>query len=165
PRGTDEIVVRTEYSAISRGTEVLVLNGRVPPTEYQRMRAPFQDGEFPAPVKYGYACVGVVEDGDATLRGRRIFVLHPHQTRFIVPAAAAHVVPDDVPSARAVLAANLETAINGVWDAGVGAGDRVTVVGGGSIGCLVAWVASRIPGCRVELVDVNSARADIARQL
>jgi len=160
-----EVVVRTRYSGVSRGTESLVFRGGVPASERQRMRAPFQAGEFPAPVKYGYACVGLVEAGDERLRGRTVFVLHPHQTRFVVPAAAAHVVPDEVPASRAVLTANLETAINGVWDAGVQIGDRVTVIGGGAVGCLAAWLASRIAGCDVELVDVNPDRARIAAAL
>lgn len=157
-----EVLVRTLFSGVSRGTESLVFNGRVPASEHQRMRAPFQDGDFPAPVKYGYSAVGVVEDGAPDLCGRTVFVLHPHQTRFVVPAAAARVVPDGVPPARAVLAANLETAINGVWDAGLQIGDRVTVVGGGAVGCLVAWLSARIVGSDVELVDVNSQRVDVA---
>src|SRR5579871_67223 len=163
--GPDDLVVRTLFSGVSRGTEALVFAGRVPASERQRMRAPFQDGEFPAPVKYGYAAVGLVEVGPDDLISRTVFVLHPHQTRFVVPAAAASVVPDAVPPGRAVLAANLETAINGVWDARVQVGDRVTVVGGGTVGCLVAWVASRIVGCDVELVDVDARRAETARAL
>lgn len=161
----DEVAVRAVYSGISRGTEVLVYRGLVPASEYQRMRAPFQAGQFPAPVKYGYASVGVVEHGPSELRDRHVFVLHPHQTHYVVPARAVYVLPDQVPPGRAVLAANLETAINGVWDAGVQAGDRVTVVGAGTIGCLVAWLASRIPGAEVELVDVNPRRASVARAL
>ena len=157
-----EVLVRTRFSGISRGTELLVFQGRVPSSEHHRMRAPFQHGEFPAPVKYGYACVGRVEEGPAELRGRTVFVLHPHQTCFVVPAAAAHVVPDEVPASRAVLAANLETAINGVWDAGILAGDRVTIIGAGTVGALVAWVAGRVIGCDVELVDVNPKRAALA---
>jgi threonine dehydrogenase-like Zn-dependent dehydrogenase len=164
-RGADDVLVRTRFSGVSRGTEALVFQGRVPKSEWDRMRAPFQSGDFPAPVKYGYAAVGVVEDGPEALKGRTVFVLHPHQTRFVVPAAAAHVVPEHIPAARAVIAANLETAVNGVWDARVQIGDRVTVVGGGTVGCLVAWVASRIAGCDVELVDVNAARRDVARAL
>jgi hypothetical protein len=164
-RGPDDVVVRTLFSAVSRGTESLVFQGRVPVSEYERMRAPFQDGGFPSPVKYGYSCTGVVDEGPAALRGRAVFVLHPHQTRFVVPAAASHVLPDGVPPARAVLAANLETAINAVWDARMQIGDRVTVVGGGTVGCLVAWLASRIVGCDVELVDVNPQRAGVARAL
>src|SRR5207247_2159866 len=135
-----DVIVRALYSGISRGTEALVFQGRVPPTEFSRMRAPFQSGEFPAPVKYGYASVGEIERGPRDLEGRRAFVLFPHQTRYVVPADAVHVLPPSVPAPRAVLAANLETAINGVWDAAVKPGDRVVVIGGGTVGCLCAWL-------------------------
>lgn len=160
-----EVLIRARYSGISRGTEALVFQGRVPVSEHQRMRAPFQAGDFPAPVKYGYLSVGDVEHGPRAMQGKTVFVLHPHQTRYVVPAAAAYVLPDDVPAARAVLAANLETAINGIWDADVRLGDRVLVVGAGAVGCLVAWLASRLPGCDVTLVDVNPTRAAVARAL
>ena len=162
---TGDVVVRTLYTGISRGTEALVFNGRVPESEHARMRAPFQGGEFPAPVKYGYASAGIVERGPSDLQGRYVFVLYPHQTRFHVPATAVHVLPDGVPPERAVLAANLETAINGVWDARPHLGDRVVVIGGGTVGCLVAWLVGRIIGCDVTLVDRNPHRAAVARQL
>ena len=165
PKGPDQVLIRTHYSGISRGTEALVFNGRVPATEYQRMRAPFQEGDFPAPVKYGYSSVGVVEDGPGELAGRRVFALFPHQTRYVVPIEAAHVLPDAVPSGRAVLAANIETALNGVWDAELQRGQRVTVVGAGTVGCLVAWVARSESGCDVELVDTNPQRAITAAAL
>ena len=158
----DDVVVRTLYSGISRGTEALVFNGRVPPTEFQRMRAPFQAGSFPAPVKYGYSSVGRIERGPRELQNRTVFVLYPHQNRYVVPAQAVHVLPDDVPATRAVLTANLETAINGLWDARPHLGDRIVIVGAGTVGCLVAWLAGRIPGCDVELVDVNPQREAIA---
>ena len=161
----DDVVVRALYSGISRGTEALVFQGRVPPGEFARMRAPFQEGEFPAPVKYGYASVGAIERGPGDLKGRHVFVLYPHQTRYVVSAAAVHVLPASVPPARAVLAANLETAINGVWDARIQPGDRVVVIGGGTVGCLAAWLAGKIPGCDVQLVDVNPKRADVASAL
>jgi hypothetical protein len=157
--------VQALYSGVSRGTESLVLNGHVPPTEYSRMRAPFQAGEFPAPVKYGYASVGRVVEGPAERLGQVVFCLFPHQARYEIPGADAHPVPPNVPPERAVLAANLETALNAIWDAQVAPGDRVRVIGGGSVGCLVAWLAARIPGCDVELVDVNPARAETARAL
>ncbi len=160
----DEVVVRARFSGISRGTESLVFNGRVPVSEYQRMRAPFQSGEFPAPVKYGYASVGEVEQGPLDLIGRSVFSLFPHQTRYVVPVDAVHVLPADVPPARAVLAANMETALNGVWDARPHVGDRVAVVGAGTVGCLTAWVAKRA-GCDVQLVDLNPARSVTALSL
>jgi threonine dehydrogenase-like Zn-dependent dehydrogenase len=158
------VIVRARYSGISRGTEALVFNGRVPASEYQRMRAPFQEGEFPAPVKFGYASVGEIEAGPPGLEGLDVFVLYPHQTRYCVPIAAVHVLPTGVPPGRAVLAANLETAINVVWDARPHIGDRVTVVGAGTVGCLIAWVAKRA-GCDVALVDVNPSRRAVARHL
>jgi threonine dehydrogenase-like Zn-dependent dehydrogenase len=160
-----EVSVRTMYSGISRGTEALVFSGRVPRAEWQRMRAPFQEGDFPAPVKYGYASVGVVEDGSHTLAGRTVFTLFPHQSHYVVPVRAVHLVPSGVPAARAILAANMETALNGLWDARPHAGDRVAVVGAGTVGCLCAWLASRMVGCAVELIDINPARARIAAQL
>ena len=164
-RTEQDVVVRTLYSGISRGTEALVFGGHVPQSEWDRMRAPFQAGDFPAPVKYGYATVGRVMEGPADLVDRCVFVLYPHQTQFVVPALAVHVIPDDVPPGRAVLAANLETALNGVWDGRPHVGDRISVVGAGAVGCLAAWLASRIPGCDVELVDVNPRRARIADAL
>jgi len=162
---TGEVLVRALFSGVSRGTESLVFQGRVPVSERERMAAPFQAGAFPAPVKYGYASVGTIEQGPREVEGRTTFTLFPHQTRYVVPESAAHVLPDGVPAGRAVLAANLETAINGVWDAAVRPGDHVTVVGAGTIGSLVAWLCGRVPGCDVELVDVNPARAAIAAAL
>ncbi|MFN6993002.1 MAG: zinc-dependent alcohol dehydrogenase [Aquincola tertiaricarbonis] len=165
PLGDGEARVRTLHSAISRGTEGLVLRGEVPASEYARMRAPFQAGELPGPVKYGYINVGRVEAGPAELLGREVFCLHPHQTLFQVPAHALLPLPPGVPAGRAVLAALLETAINALWDAPPRMGDRVAVVGGGTLGLLVAWLAARVPGCRVEVVDTLSGRSDLAAAL
>ena len=165
PASPADVVVRALYSGISRGTESLVFTGGVPVGEYERMRAPFQAGTFPAPVKYGYANVGRVEQGPRELQGRTVFALYPHQTRYVVPADAVYLVPEHVPAARAVLAANLETAINGMWDARPHVGDRIVIVGAGAVGCLVAWLAGRVPGCEVELVDLNPARAATAAAL
>jgi len=158
-----EASVRTLYSGISRGTESIVFGGHVPPGEYER--APFQAGEFPAPVKYGYISVGQVVQGPPELVDKTVFCLHPHQQHFVVPSDALYLVPESVPPARAILAANLETALNGLWDSGAGPGDRIAVIGGGSVGCLTAWLATRIPGCEVELIDVNPHRAAIAQAL
>ena len=163
--GSGEVVVRALYSGISRGTEALVFSGRVPQSEWARMRAPFQVGEFPGPVKYGYSVAGIIEQGPAELMSRQVFVLHPHQTRFVVPATAVQVLPDEVPPARAVLAANLETALNGIWDARPHVGDRIAVIGAGTVGMLTAWLASRLPECVVQLVDLNPRREMVARAL
>ena len=150
--------MRTLHSAVSRGTELLVWRGEVPASEYGRMRAPFQAGDFPGPVKYGYNSVGVVEAGPPELLGRRVFCLYPHQTRYTVPVEAVHLLPDDVPPARAVLAANMETAINALWDASPRIGDRIAVVGAGVVGLLVAWLVARVPGCEVQVIDTRPAR-------
>lgn len=163
--GPDDVVVRALYSGVSRGTETLVFRGGVPDSQVERMRAPFQEGAFPAPVKYGYLGVGVVEHGPAELVGRTVFCLHPHQTRYVVPASAVTVVPDDVPAARAVLAGTVETAVNAVWDAAPLVGDRIAVVGAGMIGCGVAAVLAGLPGAWVELVDPDPARAEVAAAL
>lgn len=163
--GPGDVVVRARFGAVSRGTEALVFRGDVPPSEYERMRAPFQEGDFPAPVKYGYVNVGEVEQGPGALRGRDVFCLYPHQTRYVLPADAVVPLPPGVPPERAVLAANLETAVNALWDLGPRVGDRVAVIGAGVVGCLCAWLIGRIPGCRVELVDVNPGRAGIAAAL
>ncbi|MER5715905.1 zinc-binding alcohol dehydrogenase [Streptomyces sp. NPDC002132] len=161
----DEVVVRSLYSGVSRGTETLVFRGGVPESQHTAMRAPFQEGDFPAPVKYGYLNVGVVEEGPAELKGRTVFSLYPHQTRFVVPASAVTVVPDSVPAARAVLAGTVETAVNALWDAAPLVGDRIAVVGGGMVGCSVAALLARFPGVRVQLVDADPARAGIAEAL
>jgi 2-desacetyl-2-hydroxyethyl bacteriochlorophyllide A dehydrogenase len=161
----DEVLVRTLYSGISRGTESLVFAGRVPESQHEAMRAPFQEGGFPGPVKYGYSSVGVVEQGPPGLEGETVFCLFPHQTRYVVPARAVQPLPRGLPPARAVLAANAETAVNGLWDAALQPGDRVRVIGAGVVGCLVAWLAARIPGCEVQLIDLQPARAATAAAL
>ncbi|MFI7408017.1 dehydrogenase [Streptomyces sp. NPDC049627] len=163
--GEGDVLVRSLYSGVSRGTETLVFRGGVPESQYAAMRAPFQEGEFPAPVKYGYLSVGVVEEGPPELAGRTVFCLHPHQTRYVVPAAAVTVVPDSVPAGRAVLAGTVETAVNALWDAAPLVGDRIAVVGGGMVGCSVAALLARFPGVRLQLVDADPGRAEVAEAL
>ncbi|MFQ3622992.1 MAG: zinc-binding alcohol dehydrogenase, partial [Acetobacteraceae bacterium] len=165
PPGGSRALVRTLASGISRGTESLVFAGRVPASEQARMRCPFQAGSFPFPVKYGYSAVGVVESGPAALVGRRVFALHPHQDRFVVPADALTPVPDEVPTTRAVLAANMETALNIAWDAAALPGERVLVIGAGVVGLLAASLLSRIPAVSLTLVDADPGKADAARAL
>lgn len=160
--GADEVLVETIVTGISRGTERLVATGRVPQSQWQTMRCPHQAGDFPFPVKYGYAAVGLVRAGPAELVGHRVFCLHPHQNAFVVPAADCAALPDEVDSERAVLAANLETALNAVWDSGATVGDRITVIGAGVVGGLIAWLLAHLPGTEVTLVDREPARAALA---
>jgi threonine dehydrogenase-like Zn-dependent dehydrogenase len=163
--GPGEVFVRTLRSGVSRGTETLVFRGGVPASQYAAMRAPFQDGDFPGPVKYGYLNVGVVEHGPPELRGRTVFCLFPHQTAYVVPARSVVAVPDGVPPERAVLAGTVETAVNALWDAAPLLGDRIAVVGAGMVGCCVARLLTQFPGVQVTLVDVDAARGDIAAAL
>ncbi len=163
--GADEVLVRSFFSGISRGTEALVFNAAVPASEHARMRCPHQEGVFDFPIKYGYAAVGIVEAGDSALVGRTVFCLHPHQSRFVVPSAMALPLPEDVPQSRAVLGANMETALNVVWDAGIAPGDRVAVVGAGVVGLLVGWLAASLPGTEATVADVQPARAEPAQAL
>ena len=160
-----EALVRTLWSGLSRGTERLVFEGRIPIDERDRMRAPLQEGDFPFPVKYGYCAVGVVEEGPGDLVGRNVFCLHPHQDRFTAPVSMLTPLPQGLPARRAVLAANMETALNGVWDSGVGPGARVVVIGGGVVGLLVGALVAQIPGVEATLVDIDPARAETARIL
>jgi NADPH:quinone reductase-like Zn-dependent oxidoreductase len=163
--GPGKVLVRALHGAISRGTERLVLAGCVPPSEYARMRGPNMGGDFPFPVKYGYATVGTVEAGPADLVRRTVFALHPHQNLFALPVTAVTPVPDSVPPRRAVLAANMETALNATWDAAPGPSGRIAVVGAGVVGALVAWLCGRMPETQVTLVDVQPGRAALAERL
>jgi len=160
-----EVRVKTLFSGISRGTEHLVFKGFVPESEHERMRSPNMAGTFAFPVKYGYCAVGQVESGPQALMGQTVFCLHPHQDRFVVPATSVTRLPDRLPPGRAVLAANMETALNILWDSGALPGDRIAVFGAGVVGALVAYLASRIPGSETVLVDTNPHRASLAGQL
>ena len=163
--GPDDVLVRTLRTGVSRGSETLVFGGHVPESQHATMRAPFQEGDFPGPVKYGYLNVGVVERGPQALVGRTVFCLYPHQTAYVVPAAAVTAVPEGVPAARAVLAGTVETAVNALWDARPMIGDRVAVVGAGMVGCCVARLLASMPGVSVTLVDVDESRSSVATAL
>jgi len=160
-----EVLVRAVRSAVSRGTETLVFRGGVPADQAAQMRAPFQEGDLPGPVKYGYLSVGIVEDGPEELRGRTVFCLHPHQSAYVVPASAVVPVPDDVPPGRAVLAGTVETAVNALWDAAPLVGDRAAVIGGGMVGLCVARLLAAVPGAQVTVVDVDRRRAEVVAGL
>ena len=165
PPRPGEARVRTLFSGISRGTERLVLHGAVGETEWERMRAPSQEGDFPFPVKYGYCATGVVEAGPKELRGRTVFCLHPHQDYFNAPTASLVPVPEAVPARRATLSANMETALNALWDSGCGPCSRIVVVGAGVVGLLVTALAARLPGAEVTTLDVDATRKPIVEAL
>ena len=167
PPAPNHVLVRALFSGISRGTESLVFRGEVPPSQHQAMRAPFQEGDFPGPVKYGYSSVGEVVEGQqgTEAAGRLVFCLHPHQDFYRVPTGAVRILPHGLPPERAVLGANMETALNAVWDARPSVGDRIVVIGAGVVGLLVAWLCRQIPAARVSVVDVDPSREEVARAL
>jgi threonine dehydrogenase-like Zn-dependent dehydrogenase len=165
PASDGSVRVQTLFSALSRGTERLIFSGKVPEAEYDRMRGPNMGGAFPFPVKYGYSVVGRVEEGPPGLLGRTVFALHPHQTVFTIPADQAVPVSAGVTPERATLAANMETALNAIWDAAPGPADRIAIVGGGTVGALCAWLCRQNPGAEVTLVDIDPARARLTEQL
>ena len=163
--GPGDVRLRAHFGAISRGTEALIFAGRVPESEYTRMRGPHMAGDFPYPVIYGYAVVGAVEAGPPHLHGRMVFALHPHQDEFALPADAVSPLPHDLPPQRAILAANMETALNSVWDGAPAPADRIAVVGAGVVGALVAYLCARLPGAEVTLIDIDPARKMLAQAL
>lgn len=165
PLRPGEVRIKTEFSGLSRGTERLVANGEIPQSEWLRMRAPMQAGNFPFPVKYGYAAAGIVVGGAESAIGKRVFALHPHQDIFQVPEAQVFELPNHVTTRRAVLAANMETALNAHWDAGTAPGDRLLVVGAGAVGLLIAYIARRIAGTDVTIVDVDPGKRQVASAL
>lgn len=165
PGQEGEVLVRALYSGISRGTESLVFRGEVPVSQHEAMRAPFQEGSFPGPVKYGYSSVGVVLEGPDELRGHPVFCLYPHQDLYRVPASAVVALPGGVPEGRAVLAANMETALNAVWDARPEPGDRVVLIGAGVVGLLAAYLCAELAGTEVLVHDVDPGRAEVAAAL
>ena len=159
PRG-DAVRVTTCWTALSRGTERLVFQGDVPPEVAERMRAPAQGGSFPFPVRYGYCAVGRI---DGT--GETVFALQPHREAFVVARDDVWNVPVGIPPRRALLAANMETALNALWDSGAGPGDRIAVIGAGVLGLLVAHLAGQLPGTEVTAIDPEPSRAPLARSL
>lgn len=165
PPKSDAAQVRMVYSGISRGTERLVFSGLVGESEWERMRAPMQGGQFPFPVKYGYCAVGIVEIGPDALKDRLVFCLHPHQDLFNAPISMLVPVPDGIPARRATLAANVETALNALWDAGAGPADSIVVVGAGVVGLCVAAVAARMPGAAVTVIDIDASRRSLVESL
>lgn len=163
PPGEGQVLVRTLASGISRGTESLVFHGRVPDSEHARMACPMMGGAFPFPVKYGYSAVGIARSG--AFSGQRVFALAPHQDAFLAPAAMLHPLPDALPTHRAVLAANMETALNILWDAAPLAGERAMVVGAGVVGLLTGFLLARIPALALTIIDRDPARGTVAEAL
>nr|WP_246224098.1 zinc-binding alcohol dehydrogenase [Pseudarthrobacter psychrotolerans] len=163
--GPGEALVRTLYSGISKGTEIVVHTGSVPPRVAEEMRAPHQQGTFPSPVKFGYLSVGIVEEGPEDWAGQKVFCLNPHQDRYVISTDALTRIPDGVPARRAVLTGTVETAVNALWEAGPRLGDRIAVVGAGLVGGMVATLLRTFPLARFQLVDLDPERKHLADKL
>jgi hypothetical protein len=157
--------VRSLYSAVSGGSERLVLAGRVPADLHPSMRVPYMDGDFRFPVKYGYSLVGTVEQGPQHLLGRVVHLLHPHQDICIVDSADVFPVPESIPAPRATLASNMETAVTAIWDARPLLGERVLIVGFGYIGALIGQILGAMPGIDLRIVELDDRRRELARKL
>lgn len=164
PLEPGQATVRTLFSGISRGTERLIFNGAVGRSEWERMRGPNQEGNFPFPVKYGYCATGLVEAGPDALIGRSVFCLYPHQDIFNVAVEQLAPLPDGLPPRRATLAANMETALNAFWDGSPNAGDRIVVIGAGVVGLLLTSLLARLP-VPATTVDTDASRKPLIEAL
>ncbi|MEM9671559.1 MAG: zinc-binding alcohol dehydrogenase [Bacteroidota bacterium] len=164
PLKTDECLIESLFSLVSSGTETLVANGQVPAELQDSMQVPYMEGSFGFPLKYGYSLVGKVIEGSENLVDRYVHLLHPHQQHCVVKETDVTVIPEGIPPQRAVLASNLETALNAVWDSHLSAGDRVLVVGMGLIGSLVALLASQFPATQIRVAETDPTRQSLARE-
>jgi 2-desacetyl-2-hydroxyethyl bacteriochlorophyllide A dehydrogenase len=172
--GPDEIRVRTLASGISQGTEMLVYRGDV--DSGLALDLPTLSGSFALPIKYGYASVGQIEEAgsqigleDSRFQGQRIkegdlvFVHHPHQTEFVVPASMAVVLPETLDPECGVFFANAETALNVVLDAHPRLGDRIVIFGQGVVGLLITQM-TRLAGARpIIAVEPAKKRQELSR--
>ena len=162
---SNEIVVKTLFSGISYGTEKLVYSGKVPKSQRNLMKCPYQEGDFGNDIKYGYINVGKVVDGDKSYLGNNIFSLYPHQDFYKIPSNEALIIPNKIPLSRCLLIPNLETAINAVWDTLPSAGDRILVIGAGIVGLLTAYLINKIPGVNLFIVDKDPSKRKITKKL
>ncbi len=157
-----ECLVKTRFSMVSLGTERLVCKGGMSPEAYGPMTVPYMQGAFSFPLTYGYSLTGEVIDGPQEWLGERVHAMHPHQDLCVIHSHDLTVVPGNVPLDRAVLASNLETAVNGVWDGQPIMGQRVLVIGYGLIGALIAHLVKPIPGIELHIHDIRGSRKELA---
>jgi len=164
--GAADVRVDAIASAISHGTEMLVLRGQVP--DGLELDLPTLRGGFAFPIKYGYASVGrIVEAGpEAHLApGQTVFVHHPHQSSYVVPASMPIVLPPGLEPELGVFLANVETAVNIVLDAALRFGERVGIFGQGVVGLLVTQLLRRAGASLIVAVEPVAARRDLAQRL
>jgi 2-desacetyl-2-hydroxyethyl bacteriochlorophyllide A dehydrogenase len=167
PLGPADVQIRAIASAISHGTEMLVFRGQVP--DGLELDLPTLQGSFAFPIKYGYASVGCVVDSGPDVqtlaRGDVVFVLHPHQTEYVVPASMPIRLPPGLAPTLGVFTANVETAVNVVLDAAPRLGERVVVFGQGVVGLLITQLLRRTGISDVVVIDPVERRRQLALHL
>lgn len=159
----NEVLVKTIYSGISYGTEKIVYSGNVPKSQRSLMRCPYQEGEFGSNVKYGYMNVGKVMNGPSKLVNRYVYTLYPHQTQYVLPLEELTFIPKLIPIKRCLLTANMETAINAMWDTLPTCGDKILIIGAGIVGFLMAYILMTIIGIEILLIDTDKEKSKIAK--
>jgi threonine dehydrogenase-like Zn-dependent dehydrogenase len=160
-----ELLVESFFSLVSIGTERTVALGMVPPEIREQMKVPYMEGSFSFPCKYGYSLVGKIIRGPAGLKNRFVHLMHPHQDMAWVHPSSVFPLPDGIPPRRAVLAGNMETAVNALWDSEISVGDSVLIAGFGIVGALIALLASCIPGVAIVVLETNEKRRSLAAKL
>ncbi|MFY0601906.1 MAG: zinc-binding alcohol dehydrogenase [Cyclobacteriaceae bacterium] len=156
------LVIESLYSFVSQGTECLVISESLSPILSSKMRVPFMKGDFHSDFTYGYSTVGHVLEGPEHLKNKNVHLMHPHQNLLIAQAEDVFVLPEMMDPKLGTLASNMETAVNAIWDAQIEVGDKVLIVGYGTIGALTALLAKNIIGTEVFVLDKNEKRIDSA---
>lgn len=163
----DEVVVRTRYSAVSAGTELLLYRGQMPGSMSLDATLSSLQQSSGYPLQYGYACVGEVQqtgrDVDPDWQGRQVFSFQPHASHFLATTDQLIAVPDDLSAQAAVFLPNMETAVNLVQDGQPLIGERVVVLGQGIVGLLLSGLLARFPLADLAAVEGQPDRQDLAR--
>jgi len=162
-----EVLVRTERSAISPGTELLVYRDEVPDELAADETIDTLDGTFSYPLQYGYSTVGrVVAVGDSVGQewlDRRVFSFNPHESHFL--AEPAQLIQTTLPPQQALFIPNVETAVNFVMDARPRIGARVAVFGQGPVGLLTTALLAEFPLAELVTTDCYEHRRSLSRSL
>lgn len=165
----EQVLVKTRYSAVSTGTELLAYRGQLPCAIAldSSLKALQQPSDYP--LQYGYACVGEVQQTgsavDPSWNGRQVFSFQPHASHFLAHPDELKTVPDGLPAQAAVFLPNMETAVNLVQDGRPLIGERVVVLGQGIVGLLLTALLARHPLGSLVAVEGRPERQELARRL
>ncbi|MEM1137565.1 MAG: zinc-binding alcohol dehydrogenase [Bacteroidota bacterium] len=158
----NEVAIESMYSLVSLGTERTITTQLLTKEIAARMVVPYMRGTFQNEFTYGYSLVGRIIDGEKDLIGKVIHVMHPHQNYAVVKTQDIFFIPEQMNPKLATLVSNMETAVNAIWDANVEIGDKVLVIGYGTVGALTALIASKIPGIDISILEINQNRFNAA---